>query len=225
MQELPPGTVLNASSLNARTTEVTAALNAASPRSVRERALRGDHLPEQVLDQRFLSFIHANGYYDSTYPGFNTAAGWATVDSQGVAGGGTDLELTFGASVDLTDPAIAGILLRADFDVQYAKEKTVATLRSVNVHACLQAYNGAAWQQIPETEVWQNVEGGASFSAMFRDLPIRFLLQQGNFNGITDVEKIRARICASYGFASANGPEFYVGYAGLGATVLRGEQV
>jgi hypothetical protein len=166
--------------------------------------------------------VHTNPVYTNPrYPGFNIVSvpGWIQIDSQGSAGGGTDLGIVFGAPVSLGGEVV-GIYLEACFEIEGAYETVIHN--SLNsVFFALDAHNGAAWRRIAETESWVSASGLYTEEQLYRTHTIRFLLNAANMNGITAVHRVRAVLSAA-SIGGANPYEVRLGTVSLGGIVLRG---
>jgi hypothetical protein len=223
MDELLPGALLDAASLNTRMAQVRNKHNAIPPQSVRGRSLGAQHCPQQIVESQFREFEHTVQLYTGLYPGYNlTGPGWATVNSDGGLGTGTDLEVTLNTPVVFADPGVIGVMLLAYFEVRMGHE-TLVVVPSVNVHFCLQGREAAVWKQITETETWVRMSPFADKYAAYRPHALRFLLRTGNIGGLLSVNKIRARVSASCHYVGHNPLEYQLDSVALGSLVIRGE--
>lgn len=93
-----PGDPATAASYQDRVDALEAAINDVPVASVEPRSLTGQHCPSVVLG-RAAAYIETGTPYAYTslntpYPGWNTAAGWKVVNSNGEGLGGTELAVT-----------------------------------------------------------------------------------------------------------------------------------
>ena len=158
-------------------------------------ALNEHHLPSLVLFRSEIS-QNAGGQYTTTNSLWPSS--YAVVDSNGEAGGGTALEIDFGATYNLSTGQAQAVFVLADMYVQYIRRSATSYNDLDGVAFRIQAYNGSSWQTIGRTERYISAQifGGDAASkgrAINVKVPIRTCIHASDVSGNT-ISKVRVQI-------------------------------
>jgi hypothetical protein len=167
-------------------------------------ALNEHHLPSLALFRSEISQV-AGGQY--TYTNTPWPSGYAVVDSNGETGGGTDLEIDFGATYNLTTGQAQAVFVLADMYVQHVRRAATTYNDLDGVAFRIQAYNGASWQTIGRTErlISAQIFGGDAASkgrAINVKVPIRTLITSADLSN-NSITKVRVQVAVWNGGSGA----------------------
>ena len=201
---IDPQEAFTTDSLNNRfstgTGSLQAAINDVEEDAIAPGAFNSSHLPSLVLF-RGQTAQDAGGQYsylNSPWPG-----GWAVVDSNGETGGGTDLEVDFGATYNLSTGQAQAVFVLADLYVQHVRRTTTLYSDLDGVAFRIQAYNGTSWETITRTERFISAQiGGGVAASNSRQInvkvPIRTCITAADLTGNT-ISKVRVQVAVHKG--------------------------
>jgi hypothetical protein len=231
----------NAASLNNRfrigTGSFEGAVNDIPADGVAPMAFNHNHLPTMVHSALTTDFGNGSGAthrYTRTQANGDTGGtpSWAVIDTNGGAGGGTDLQVDFpGVGYNLSGTTVQGVFVACDIWAAFLKPVddggggTPVANRNHIAKFMLQAYNGAAWQNIERSIRWfaaaieADSGGGPTAKVAFSQppagggdpmgreqhigIPIRTLIKASDM-GNNVVQKVRAVVSISLGQGSLN---------------------
>jgi hypothetical protein len=214
------GDAFDASSLNTGFSSVESSLNALTKADVAPETFGRDHLPSLVVaaptpisQAAVVEYTRANAAYVGW--GHTPVTDWDTINTNGGAGGGTDLELTISA-VDPTDSKYGGILVLLNVQVQALRDFPSAGSGSTQSDFfgifAIQVYAGSSWFHLARTERYvrgDQLTGATTatrnLQSLFFDIPIRTLVKASDVSN-NSITKIRA-VCAiadNFGGTAAN---------------------
>lgn len=220
----------NAASLNSRfrigTGSFEGAVNDIPADGVAPMAFNHNHLPTMVHSALTTDFGNGSGAvhrYTRTQANGDAVGtpSWAVIDTNGGAGGGTDLQVDFpGVGYNLSGTTVQGVFVACDIWASFLKQiddgggGTPVANRNHIAKFMLQAYNGAAWRDIERSIRWfaaaieADSGGGADAKVAFSQgreqhigIPIRTLIKASDM-GNNVVQKIRAVVSISLGQGS-----------------------
>jgi len=203
------GDAFDASSLNTSFSSIETSLNGLTQADVAPETFGRDHLPGLVVavptpisQVAVVEYTRANAAYVGW--GHTPVTDWDTINTNGGAGGGTDLELTISA-VDPTDSKYGGVLVFLNAQVQALRDFPSSgpgepQNEFFGIFA-IQVYAGSSWFHLARTEryVRGDILTGAtaatqSLQSLFFDIPIRTLIRASDVSN-NSITKIRA-VCA-----------------------------
>lgn len=225
----------NAASINNRfrvgTGSFEGAINDVTANAVAPMAFNHHHLPTMIHSALTTDFGNGSGAvhrYTRTQANGDTAGtpSWAVIDTNGGAGGGTDLQVDFpGVGYNLTGTTVQGVFVACDIWASFLKPVddggggTPVANRNHKAKFMLQAYNGAAWQSIERSIRWfaaaVEADGGTAVAfsqppaagpdPMGREqhvgIPIRTLIKASDM-GNNVIQRVRAVVSISLGQGS-----------------------
>lgn len=191
---LVEGDAVTAVSLNARFSAVRNELNALENISVAPFGLHRAHLASTVLSAARATINAAvNHKYDSAsepYPGYGVDAGWRVVNTNGSAGTGTQLAVTFSSPVNLADTAtVGGILILANVHVITMEHHIAGSgtiTNSASLMLVLQYQISGAWYTLSRSERFLSAATDYDDTgqlAILKDAPIRTYLTYADVQG------------------------------------------
>lgn len=164
--QISEGDSLSASELNDKFTEVTAEVNDLDELSIQPRSLHEPHLPSVVVSAKTATIGDSAIDYQNTYPGWKDPT-WSSSRLIGTQAWTTLVDLTSSLSmpfstVDLSDSAVAGVLVMANCQLSDIAALTGLTkFGSTLVYAFfkiqVQTLSGK-WVSIARSEVYADSE-------------------------------------------------------------------
>lgn len=226
---LEDGTQLLANTITTRFNSIATGINELDVDDVAPAAYNLNHLPSAIVASGQVTLAGATTYTatagpaaGSYYPGFGVDAGW-TVLTQG----GTDLAISFGGTVYLTDDTQAtgarGVLVLADINFRKLEDGGANASSKYTMYFVLQYKSGGSWYTVDRSErfVCATYEYGVALSP-FIPVTIRALLTSENIahTTITDVRVVCALAWTS-GDAPAGTLTATIGECSLSAIAFR----
>lgn len=189
---LTESTPITANSLNDRFASVRNELNALEPLAPMPRGLHREHLPTTVRAKGRAAIVSSTNHtYTSVgeaYPGYGVAgAGWRVINTNGSAGTGTALSITFAAPVDLSDTDLyGGILVLANAHMITMTASSTIALFGAQAMFALQYEISGTWYMVNRSERFASADTNvsrASQLAVFKDIPIRTYITNADVAG------------------------------------------
>ena len=203
---LTESTLLTADSLNDRFADVRNELNALESLAPMPRGLHREHLPSAVLAKGRAAIVSGTNHtYTSTsepYPGYGIAgAGWRVINTNGSAGTGTALSITFSSPIDLSDTDLyGGILILANAHMVTMVDGATIGLFGAQAMFALQFQISGTWYMVNRSERFASAdtnEARSSQLAVFKDIPIRTYLTSADVAGKGDEQVTAVRMVVS----------------------------
>lgn len=223
------GDSLNAASLNTPMGGVRDEINALDEPSIKRYSLNSNHLPSQVLayGHKMLNpgAVHIYTSLLHPYPGWNTLAGWSTVNTAGSVGGGTELEAVLNTSVDLAASGTRGLLVYCNIQLQRIYDSLGVVSAAYYVIVALHVrLTTAAYIHIARTERYSPSDSnGAAQLTMWKDLPIRTLIKSTDLGATTTVDRVKAVVSVADSTGAAlNTTNVELRRGNISAIALRG---
>lgn len=178
---LEDGTTLQANTLTSRFSSIASGINTLDDDDVAPAAFNLNHLPSSLVYRDTVTITGTHTYTadstpsGSTYPGYGSNSGWTQITQ-----GGTDLKLTPGNTLKLSDDSSAygarGILLMADINFRKIEDGGAVASQNFVQYFCIQYQSGGSWYTIANTEryVYASFLLGVSLG-VFYPVTIRFL--------------------------------------------------
>jgi len=229
---LAEGDAITAVDLNAKFTAVRNELNALEDLSVAPLGLHRVHLPSTVLAAERVTINAAvNHRYDNTnepYPGYGVNAGWKVVNTNGSAGTGLALMVTFSSPVNLADTAtVGGILVLANVHVATMEVTIVGSgtlTNQASLMLVLQYQISGTWYTLARSERFLSAMTDYDQTgqlAILKDAPIRTYLTYADVQGKGNEQVTAIRVATSLNMPGTILIDAYLREGNLTAIALR----
>jgi hypothetical protein len=185
--------------LTSRFTGITAAVNDVEAAAVDRGAFNEAHLPSLVVARHSAAFVgagvggtHVYNEVQALFPAY------ATIDTNGGAGGGTDLQINFAPAINLVGGETSGILIMLDLLVQSLQDDSGNNSVDRRMSYRLQADGGGGFATIPRSERFLN-EGIAAAPGLWNGtnqyvhVSLRLLIRSGD-TPTNLVNSVRAQV-------------------------------
>lgn len=203
---LTEATTTTAASLNDRFGSVRMELNALESIAPMPRGLHRQHLQSTVRAKgRAVIQSNVNHLYTSTnepYPGYGIGSSWRVINTNGSAGTGTALLITFASPVDLSDIDLyGGILVMANVHMitMTVPASTIALFGAQAMFAIQYQISGT-WYTLGRSERFASADtnqAGSSQLTVFKDIPIRTYITQADVAGKGNEQVTAVRMVTS----------------------------